>query len=1633
MASTSHEEQVLYQSKHRRRGWVIASEDGTEIERPTSFDPRRSAAAWNKGQGPSQASIPSRASSLAPPSSPTAAAPSLPQNVPTNDQPTSGQSVEKRPPPLTRRSSSTSDHDRDASNGSTELDAQAESSSSGRRRPSPPLLVPPKQTYRKIPSGRVLPPSAFTDHQKLLAGAARPQRMGAVDRSSPSTSYSPSPTPSAVSSQPRPPVLKANLGLRSDLALLAARRRAANSSGSSSAATGSYTPDQTASYSSPASSVASTSAAYQYSAKGKQPATSPLRNDEEDFFSSGTEQNPAIVVRPPSQAWSGTQLNSSGQPSLLFSPGPLPPLSEKSAASDVDDVLSSTSENLTDSEGTAGSGARPGRRRDSLRIELPPPPAQFKDRYPSIMVDSTHASDSEASGTSTGVQRRRRRRSTASTQLLGVDAEDDDEEFADDDSSWPSTPSTTPLENYFAAANPRSKPSRKAFQTTKEIIAPDSGLGMGRPMVVVTSPSTASEVSSDRRSSSGSGSNSERAMSSSPPAAAIVPPVPMLSKIEEHPVQNVAPDAGPSTAPAPRRSLSFELPVARMTRSSADLVSGAAAVRSPSRAMAFLAKISPNRISNRSSTDLTSPVRSEDTADPATGPTSEGQRRASMEPRRSVELRPILLNAASRPKPRPLSSDEGPRRPTPTTSAASAQAVQQRRQSSGRIPIRPNVVPYHSRRSSELSDASSNNSPLLHNRGSFDKDLADPAYSPLSQNTTLTMPSPALSTDQKPFSYHSSGAERSSSESIEPRVASARASQDQAAASATYLPHVNKAERRAAFQGETEARPSAIRLLVDSQKGRMSRDNDSIAEWISVSVNDLPLSDQGHSYGNGGAGEFSNEQQKAGKKVLKNKPWKLGRFAASEVVLPTKVASSSAAAPSAKTSVEAKRRSVSLLKRASSAQVNETARKDTGAAPVAGKGPLPLMRNLGFTTANRNVVLQNLCAERSISALAASTVYIAGCGRIDVPAPQAVPATKQKPKTKPVPTPAKRAILSSVEPAPLPATKAQDPPKAPVRRAEPAQEAYLNVKEGRHVGYSLSGAGAGTVKSMVPELGDWSGSSGHHSGPDEDEEPIKPFRDYEDEGSDLFDSDAESSQSEDGETYDEEYDAEVPVRFGQRFSATSKATPEVVSPIRPATARNELTQQQRADMPIVNAGVDKVAVSPSLERLAPGKVVLRGAEMRLCVKDDDATSAAAGVQHYWKALQVQKATGGTGNEGQQQVRKQPSSRAMKLEQEVAMGIFAGFVGNRSPKRQAQRSFSSDSGTSDASAQVSGGKELLISKMDHSTFSVRALPGAIGSRHEQVLEVVCRSTAAKTKVELAFPSPLLSFAEFAHGRSRSGRSEGSQASLGDKEGTKQRLTIHVQRQGGRGFAASFRAQEGQHWTWHASKLEASVLSRPQDSRTKPLLAVLDNYDLSLRTMQEHETVELATYSTESQVRNALGIFRPRTKSGPKPMPEDVSQVGPAVPPPAQVLPLAVAHRGFASPVGRAEVPIPRRGIRGGPLLRPQPHAAGSAARHHGLWQNQRAAISTEAVVQVHNNAVNNARASLQLEERPRLVHAPTDNAERLQAWRTAATGQQDAITAGDKMMGELTFSSHAAAVHRDLVVLTLFAVLGMAEP
>lgn len=1376
--------------------------------------------------------------------------------------------------------------------------------------------------------------------------------------------------------------------------------------------------------------------------KGKQRAQSPLQSDEEGFFSSSGTVSPTVnPTNTSSQLQTQSQALVDGQSpsqaynnriqhktSLLFSGNPLPPLSEKSANSDLDDVLSSTSENVSDSDASAMNGVRPTRRRDSLRIELPPPPAQFKDAYPAILVDSTHASDSEASGTTNGIQRRRRRRSTASaSNRLGADSEtvddDDDEDFADDNSSWPSTPSTTPLDVYFTAADAKPKAARNAMQTTKEIIAPSPGaLGMGRPMVVVTSPSTASEVSSDRRSSSGSGSTPDRVATSSPPPAAMAAAAaPALSKIEEHSDPKVDAEAG--SAGPPRRSLSFEIP-AVPRRPSEENISSAAQGRLPSRTMAFFAKMNPSKSSNRSSVDLADSARTEASSasvEATKRMSLDNQQRTSTEQRRSVELRPILLNAASRPAPRPVSLDHAMAGPTAVTTAT-AEQKHERRRSSGRVPIRGNVVPYHSRRSSEVSAGSSIDSPKLQDLVSFDKHGSDPHYSPESQATALTMPSPALST--KPFLPQNRSGGPSSNGPSDRRPTAIGPSKDRFAASEPSLHQPvageRPSDRRSPSHEEASGPPSAIRLLVDSQKGRTARDNDSIAEWISVSVNDLPLKDFTHPYGNGGAGEFSNENQQLGKKPKKNKPWKLGRFAASEVVLPTTA------------SAQQKRRSISLVKRASSAQVDNVARASADSTSSVQKEPLLGMRNLGFTTANRNVVLQKLYAERSISALAASSIYIAGCGRINVPEPRSLPVDKVKAKVqqkaykKQNQRPGKQVTIA--------ATEAPSNPSSPSQGVEASRDAYLNLSEDRRTGYDLTGAAMGTVKSMVPELGDWSGSSAYDNGPGDDHVVERPFRDYEDEGSDLFDSDPSESESESEEELmdQDDEDFEVPVRFGQRFSVASRAgiQTKVQSSTKMAAANSKEVEDK------------KVSASPSLERLSPGTVVCHGAELRACVDDDASTLA------YWKAVTVQQAKNSSDDSDQcsqqagAQVRRQPSSKAMKLEQEVATGIFAAFVGNRGPRRQKPSTDPTSTGNAsskdggspqkcgDGSSMVAS-KELLISKLNQGNFYVRSTDAADG----QVIEIITRSGSGLSrepsiagapvdKLARAFPSPLLSNADLTHLRSRSNRTSDSQVSL-ELAGS-ERIKIRIQRNGGRGFVASLKATNGEQWSWQGSKLEASILSNSRAHTDGEKHDVLDGYDMSLRASVGQDTIELATYSTNSEVRNALGLFKPRTKSMPKPLPDDESRIGAPIPPPAQVLPLGALPRGLAGPMGRGQPQIPRRGIRGGPLLGPQPIAAGSAVRYHGVWQNQRGAMSSEAVVQVHNNAVNNARASLLLNDR---VGSASTNAYDSKALGTASKNTPRTIA--NKKMGEITFSS-VEALDRDLAVLSLLAVLGVAK-
>ncbi|KAJ9478117.1 hypothetical protein PHBOTO_001664 [Pseudozyma hubeiensis] len=1623
MATSIQGERVGPQSNNRRRGWVIASEDGTEIERPTSFDARKSAAAWNKGKGPSQASIPSRASSLASSPGPSPTLPSEPfqsAGEPSTSSPSTSEVI-TRPVPPPRIPSSSMSHSRDATS-STTSDAE---SSNGRRRPSPPLLVPPKQTFKKVPSKRVLPPSALSDHEKFMAAANK--SAGSSASSSP-----------AGTSGSRSPF--ANAAMRSDLAKLAASRRANSSSSNSTATTSTSASVSQSATTSATSAVSATPTGNQLKGKAKQMSQSPLQSDPEGFFSSGgkVKQMANTYDNTHSRRQSGDPQSSADAPTspqqrssdpaqhkqslLLSQVQPLPALSEKSANSDIEDAPSSASDVMSDNEAASAAAAKPVKRRESLQIELPSPPPQFKDRYPTILVDSTHASDSEASGTSNAGPRRRRRRSTASmSNKLGADAEDeDDDEYADDDSSWPSTPSTTPLETYFTAADARPKPAKRTMQTTMEIVAAESSaLGMGRPMVVVTSPSTASEVSSDRRSSSGSGSASDRTYSSSPPAVASVAPPPALSKIEEHPSAK-SDSAEASTAGPPKRSLSFEVPVMNRFRASEESLPIGGAVRSPSRAMAFLAKMNPSRSANRSSVDLASTTRidaSSASAQAAKRMSLDDQRRTSAEQRRSVELRPILLNAASRPPPRPVVLE---------AASSTTTSQQERRRSLGRTAVRSNVLPYHSRRSSEVSTSSSTDTPKAQDRGSFDKQPFDPGYSPASQVTTFTMPSPALSTDQKLFSNQSAVDAQQSIETNQRRSSAAGAPKDRFAASMPSLHQpvvaVQPVDRRTASDEAPDARPSPIRLLIDSQKGRTTRDNDSIAEWISVSVNDLPLRDVTEAYGNGGAGDFSNENQHHGKKAKKNKPWKLGRFAASELVLPT-----------ASSAVQTKRRSISLVKRSSSAHVNEPTRNSAESTPSPQSAPF--MRNLGFTTANRNVALQNLCAERSVMALAASTIYIAGCGRIKVPQPTPLPATKSKAKSKSQEAKDKKLGQVSTKSTAGAAAEVPSSPIHPSHSADTSRDAYINVTEDRHTGYDLSGAAIGTVKSMVPEMGDWSGSMEHdRSHIVEAAEQERPFRDYDDEGSDLFDSDRSESESEDELDYDDE-DVEVPVRFGQRVNVGSRAGSGFYG--------SSVQTGNEAEKTVGEAtpSASHLVPSVSLERLTPGTVMLHGAELRICVEEEQLSGRSARPMAYWKAVEVQQPASKPEEPVEDQVRRQPSSRAMKLEEEVATGIFAAFVGNRSPRRQNQRA-SIDAGPGSAdqgspqkrSAQSTKipTRELVVSKVNKDTFTVRSETRSAMDGTEQVVEILrrggsqlthltqasdsSRGSAPTDKVERAFPSPLFSTAEFAHGRSRShSRTNGSLSTLDD---VVERTTIRVQQKGGSGFSASFQSRDGQVWSWQGSKLEASVLSPRKERSGVQGIDVLDNYDLVLRARHGSESIELASYSTNSQLRNALGLFKPRTKPVPKALPEDTSNIGSIVAPPTRVLPLAIPVRGVAGGVSRGEPQIPLRGIRGGPLLRPQTSANGSALRQHGLWQQQRAAVSTEAVVQVHNNAVNNARASVQLNERLASKRASTD---------TTKLSSQDEGTQNQKM-GVLSFAA-VEALDRDLVVLSLLAVVG----
>ncbi|PWY98433.1 hypothetical protein BCV70DRAFT_207680 [Testicularia cyperi] len=1865
-------------NNNRRRGWVIASEDDGRPSRSAAFDARRSVAAWNKGQGPSQASIPSRASSLAP--SPQIA--SIDALLGATHPPAPAPAVPPQPTPRRRTSSGSFSHANQSTEASTSSSTAA--ATNGKRRPSPPLLEPPKHTYRKSPSAKALPPSAFSDHQRVMAAA------GLSGGHSPRPQTSPPPT--LEGQQPHALLNRRSQQLSSSSAGSSVSTGASSSASNTRLSTADpATPSTASSVSTPASSVASLPTP---TSKGKERERAPAQFGNAVRPAETEETESAIPGDAP--ALSARRSNRS----LLQTVKPMPPVSERSSSPDVGDVPSSPT--IDSAFKTRHSEAVTleaiSKRRSDLRIELPHPPAKFKAMHPAIMIDSTHVSDEEEMAESSvpGIARRaRKRRSIGSStrdSIAGQDAEEEEDEDAgaDDDSSWPSTPSTTPLEVYFSNADVRraAASGSRHQQTTKEIIAPTAtSLGMGRPMVVVTSPSTASEVSSDRRSSSGSGSNPDTTGSPTPASMAAATShatsaTPSLPKVTEEP-PSPSPAREVREAPrssAPRRSLSFELPPQLPRRHSQETVLAGVSPKVSSKALAFLAKLSPSKSCNRDSMDETTPSRK----------SSIEYRRHSGEQqqRRSVELKPILLNSsANQSRTSVLGMSMVP--PSPNASATQFPAEIQVRTGSGRIKVRPNVVPYHSRRSSDLSLNSSTASLGMPGRMSLERDAFDPHFSPSSQHTSITMPSPALSTEHSAFPKTAGDADKAlpkPSHKLSSRpVAGSRSSpaKDRFAASMPSLHEtvVRGQERRSS--SEPDQRPSLIHQLVDSHKGRTVKDNDSIAEWISVSKSDIPAPDVHHPYGNGGAGEYSNEKNEAGKNAAKRlsrgKPWKLGRFAASEVVLPaSKTASSSTAAlspspitgsgaatatglasPGLRAAPQAGKRLSSVTRHEPSSSSTAAAETATVTSPVperwasdshhirsssktsvqtasaaSSHDPVAFTPNLGFTTANRNVVLQDLCMHRSVAALAAGSITVAALGKVRVPSQDEVDEykTKFKRQSKERKRLAKKGAakkkgrskgndnaavleapivrsntgseeISTSSERPLPSHPSKDKEVPPI--PQESEQAQLNLSQGRHSGFNVQGNT--TIKSVVPETGNWSMSQ---RSPSTEEPPLlprldsqQPFRDYEDDDTIDLDSELNTdtntvSESEGEMEWEGQGAGEVPMRLGQRdkepemlnvFFSSLRSSTASESKVRTRPSQEHGAGRHELDPPKhASAPLKPFVRPPSLAAVDPGSVVHRGKEIRLCVETGEekarqvhgpAFPSLVPANHnaestaIWKAVKVSDLARSTCDDGgyleskrqkearqQQQQRQPPAHRtmAMMLESEVSKGAFASFVGNRSPNRLAKRSSVDLCGkergspikptSGSANSLVDDDDELFIAKEDKASYIVRRCPApatvaasGAADEGEEVFEIVRRSSTGSYlapnhlvhdaplrysvdeqalhdkrllpgtpmfDLDKAFPSPFrigdANSGDAQLALNRRGQRQGSSAtnhpSIASEYGDcSRRIPMRVEhRRGNAGFDAFLKAHDGQEWFWRGTQLvdAATDNGSHQKEDGPPGMA---GVDLHLYSKQGSHTVELASYSTESQLRNALGLFHPRVdkRMSSKPMPPD--ELRSTALTAAQVIPLAssavgggggVHHpygHGHVHGLGHGQVRLeaapPRRGIRGGPLVR-QPSSPGMGAhvggplgwkqRGRGLWQNQRAAVSTESmIIQVNNNAVNNSRISLQLDSRdphqqgrrhgqPRqrinsnpanlpsgvvsgtggavtgpagvvsqriswdgTAHSPTKGPEM-----AALTPQFPVKTPAGNRMGELRFTPDC--YDRDLAVVSLLGLLGMVK-
>ncbi|KAN0060060.1 hypothetical protein ACQY0O_008033 [Thecaphora frezii] len=1204
-----------------------------------------------------------------------------------------------------------------------------------------------------------------------------------------------------------------------------------------------------------------------------------------------------------------------------------------------------------------------GKRAD-LRIELPPSRG-YKSAYPAILVDTSHLND----------------------DFMSQSFRDSE----DDDSSWPSTPSTTPLEVYLSAPN--------AEREIAEVpVGPMSDGAVVRAAYLMEPSHSAIAPSEPQR-----------------PCSSLVA---VTSAVTSHR------DLGRG-----RPSLLFDVPAQRAPKPSHE---------SPRRLVhSLLSRSLSTQVPPQPPTKLhgeASPSKSEvqfhQGADGArvqlrrnVGGSSSPEQPRSSEKRRSFELRPILLNALANQTRVSFVAPSPDRAGAPTARVHSGTNV-------GGL--------QYTRRWSEQSYMSSSASLAMAGRGSdASEETCTPSPRP---STTITVPSPNINSEHKQLAAAEAEADARPGSALFRKPPLDPYTPLPPSASRRYIHSVSHSASGAAdlALGEAKSQGRMQRALlqdhVEKQKGRVVQDAEFIAEWVQVSARDLPQAAQAEiPYDNGGKGVFSNEP--AGRRISsgRGRPWRVGRFSTSNVSLPANHAHPSGP-PAAKRKISILRRpkaegaasTIALVnasegdlgRPSTGAKINNASKISMRVTSVSSSAAeqKPFVPNPGWTKANRNAAFQDLCQKKSIGALLAASLNVVSKDQRPVPASTVTP---DQPASPLVASPAaqfgegRRLIASDGTGSSQQdhATRSTPPGTKPgVYKAlsSPDQQAFEPKFEVTDK--------VNTFKSIHPQVGHWC----------------------------IEDLDEEDGSIDSGS---EGGNIEIDINHGDTFGAGSPALHRPTNEGRRAavSSRDEELQLSMLNVffssirgaPDPNAFSDPSTSAPL--QAIPGAheadlggegcfahlsqrmdqrnacMSSRGKEIRLSVQAPlaDASNLAKGtmtVPVTWKAVKVAHLSDSScqdlGYLASREKAKTRKTRAMSLEAQVQRGQFAGLVGLRSPKRRGREveedgMLARPSDRQDVD-EANDEDDLFISKEGSTGFVVRR-PGLCNNR-EEILEIVARApprrsqdrtaTAAKDScrdelpirysvdeencanrdklpgmpmfdLDRAFPSPLnMELARKRSFQDAKREAESSLSSSYDEWNNGEVVQMHVRRKGLHGVRASFDANDGRRWFWRTQEAPTTMMKMSSNVSCAPTSASgsvtgitggsgLSGGDLELFALDGAEPVLLATYSADAapaatplapssplSMHNALGLFKPRPKPAPAPFIANGEEE-------RRPLHAMLPH---TTPLGQLG---PLVGIRGAkPIRTGAHHAHGGAAagmRPNWVMQNRRAAMSTDDLI------------------------------------------------------------------------------------